>query len=259
MKSKTANTGERTAENADRNSYTEQLATYHFFTEYLKSLRLPKNSLIVDCACGTGYGLFHISSSMGSHFRYVGIDIDAPTVAECNSNYSNVHTKFVCGSILDSQVLAAASVAAYCSSQTIEHFYADNQKVVLQLQYRALSNQGVLLACVPNKPVYERFDPHNRFHLNELNYASFAALVDSQPWSKIQFFGQLTPEYQRGSGGGLRSNRALKALLALLPSRVVFMLANLINPRVTPDEIKIEPYVSERDLDYKMLIAIATK
>jgi ubiquinone/menaquinone biosynthesis C-methylase UbiE len=251
-------TGERISEYSDKNSFIEQLSIYHFFLKQINLIN-PKlsNSEIMDCACGTGYGIDFFYDNLDKSNKLTGVDIDVETIEICKDKYKNKEINFIVGSILDEKLVQENSIYLYLCNQTLEHFYKEDQLKVVENQYKLIKKGGYLMLCVPNKPVYQKFDPSNPYHLNELDFENFEKIITSQKWQTVNFFGQKTPIYQQGNG--LRSNFFIKKILSTLPVFIKTILSNIFNPKLKTEDLDILEYQKSEDQNIKLLIAICKK
>ncbi len=80
-------TGERISEKSDFNSFIEQFRTYIFNSEKINELiknKYSKKITIVDCACGTGYGIKYLASSVqAKNIDFYGIDNSLKAINYC--------------------------------------------------------------------------------------------------------------------------------------------------------------------------------
>ena len=93
-----------------------RIATEHLH-RYALSLKYVENKIVLDIACGEGYGSDILSKT--AKFVY-GVDIDKSTVEFARNKYSNGKIKFSVGSTSDIP-LEDNSVDVITSFETIEH------------------------------------------------------------------------------------------------------------------------------------------
>jgi SAM-dependent methyltransferase len=251
MKDSVYQTGERISPEADHNSYIEQLSIYNFFCNQINQTKHEVFSL-VDCASGTGYGLeYLISKTKLKKENSVGIDISEEAVSFSKNKYPDLN--YEVGDILD---IKQKNIDIFTCNQTLEHFYKEDQVKVIESIYNTLSKNGVAMIGVPNKPVYQKFDPNNKFHLNELDFENFKKTIETKKWSSVEYFLQLTPSYQESA---LRKNKIVKFTLSLLPVKVIYFLANILNPKINISDLIINSFKESDLVNAKCLIAICKK
>lgn len=255
-------TGERAFAALDYNSFIEQKRTYIFEGDQIdeilqeKATERKKKFKLLDCASGEGYGTNYLVNRFADKLeKGIGCDIDEETVRLSRSKYHNID--FVQGDILMLDKIFLDKFDFFVCNQTIEHFDEYDQKKVLGLAFKLLNQEGYFFAAVPNKPVYQRYSAQNVFHKNEQDFRSFKELIETQPFSEIQYFGQTLPNYQRKSR--LRGSKVLHRILGILPKNVLRVLVNNINPKIELENLTIEPYNQNKDGLYKTLIAVCRK
>ena len=104
-------TGERYLPTNFNKSSLEHVHRYAF------SLHFTKDKIVVDIACGTGYGTYMISENAK---HVTGIDISKETIDYANKHYNRKNLKFVVGNIIKIP-LPSNSVDVVISFETIEH------------------------------------------------------------------------------------------------------------------------------------------
>lgn len=140
---------------------------------------------VLDIACGEGYG----SAMMARGARSVtGVDIAEAAVMHARATYGSAPgLQFQCGSAA-AIPLADASVDVVVSFETIEHH--DQHREMLAEIRRVLRPDGIMIISSPNRAVYsELAGHHNEFHVKELDFAEFDAVLREQ-FSDIAYFGQ---------------------------------------------------------------------
>ncbi len=244
-------TGERISPEADHNSYIEQLSIYNFFTNEIKKYKHDDFKLL-DCASGTGYGLdYLISNTNLQPQNCIGIDISEEAVEFSRNRYEKLN--YEVGDLLG---LKNKDLDIFTCNQTLEHFYEEDQFRVIKSIYNSLKNGGTAMIGVPNKPIYQKFDPNNKFHLNELDLEALKKIIKSCDWSISHFYFQQIPEYQESK---IRKNKFVKFILSALPVFLLYILSNLLNPKIKIENLKI---FDEKDGDInkaKYLIVVCRK
>lgn len=152
---------------------------------YAWCARLTKGMDVLDIACGEGYGSAILARNARS---VVGVDIDDTTVRHARAVYHNINDlKFLQGDAADIP-LDDDSVDVVVSFETIEHH--DKHREMLSEIRRVLRPDGVLIISSPNRTVYsEMAGHHNEFHVKELDFKEFDAVLKEQ-FKNIRYFGQ---------------------------------------------------------------------
>ena len=172
-------TGERMVLGAtDIELEIEHLNRYYFAEQ------LVSGKVVLDAACGTGYGSAIMAKNAKS---VVGIDISQEAVDYANETYSDDKVEFVKGSV-DDMPFKDNIFDIIVSFETIEHISAPQQNLFLKEIKRILKEDGMLLISSPNHSVYKKRG-ENHFHVKELNYFEFRLLLESK-FKNVVFFSQ---------------------------------------------------------------------
>ena len=198
------------ADEANRWLYVNRLermdATLGVFEESRRQFHLDryqfaanrvKGKCVLDCACGTGYGV-RILREVGGAAGVVGIDVDHKAIKYAHKTHQVDSTFFVCSSG-DCLPFPGASVDVVTSFETIEHVPDD--AALLEEFYRILRPDGILIVSTPNEWPLET----SPFHVREYNLASFIELFESR-FSCVELYNQNsgsdTP-YNHGQARGI--------------------------------------------------------
>lgn len=153
-------TGERFIPNC---GVSEALEIEHL-QRYYSILDLVKGSIVLDAACGEGYG----TALMANYAKYVyGIDIDQETIQHASNKYKKINKQFLNASIV-SIPLKANSIDVVVSFETIEHVDENAQHTFLKEVKRVLKKDGILVISTPDKLIYSDLPKNvNKFHVKE--------------------------------------------------------------------------------------------
>jgi GT2 family glycosyltransferase/2-polyprenyl-3-methyl-5-hydroxy-6-metoxy-1,4-benzoquinol methylase len=154
---------------------------------YLSVVDLVKDKVVLDAACGEGYG----SYLLAQHAKQVrGIDISEEAISHAASKYNKNNLEFTQGSV-DSLDLPAQSVDVVVSFETIEHIDADMQHAFLQEIKRVLKSGGILVISTPDKRWYSDEQGYtNPFHVKEFYKEEFHGFLN-------QYFKNIEVYYQK--------------------------------------------------------------
>ena len=151
---------------------------------YVAISQLCTGRLVLDAACGEGYGSA-ILSQVAS--RVTGIDIDTAVVEAANSKYGRPNLAFQCCSVM-SLPFEENSFDVVISFETLEH--VTDQETLLTEFVRVLRPDGVLVISTPNRPVYNRhLATKNPFHTLELDQDEFSRLIGGR-FKNVALYGQ---------------------------------------------------------------------
>jgi len=183
----------------------------HLFTEitpwtgehihrYMESARyIREGDIILDLACGSGYGADILSQQKGTTV-YAG-DIDPGVISACQNDWKNntsIHFE-----VMDATALRFddAFFNAIISLETIEHLTAYRQMV--SEFGRVVKPGGTVIISTPNIKISS---PGGRiinpFHTQEFTYEDMNDILSSE-FTEVNIYGQKYVRYhgkQRGSG-----------------------------------------------------------
>lgn len=175
--------GERQVEHELDKIRRDHVARYEFAAKVF-----PKESLIIDFACGVGYGS-NIMATAGH--KVIAVDKCEEALAYGNEHWSHERVQFAQG---DAETLTGGSIgefdAAVCF-ETVEHVL--DPKPLLE-SLRASAN--VLLVSVPNEEVMPwQIDANHTtaFHYRHYTPAQFEELLNATGWKVVEWYGQSGP------------------------------------------------------------------
>ena len=158
----------------------EHLQRYQSVSEFVKG------KIVLDAACGEGYGSYIISNFADTVF---GIDISNEAIEYARAHYKNSNLEYFCASI-NKIPLNDNSVDVVVSFETIEHVNADLQKEFLAEIKRVLKPNGILVISTPDKRVYSDMRNFNNiYHVNEMYKEEFKLFIENY-FLNVTFFRQ---------------------------------------------------------------------
>ncbi len=154
---------------------------------YKASSPLTVGKVVLDAACGEGYG----SELLSRHaHRVTGLDIDPAAIKHAQTTYQKKNLEYIQGSI-SHLPFPDASFDVVISFETIEHVTEELQQQFIAEAHRVLKPDGLFIVSTPNRINYsERTGYHNEFHIHELTSTEFLTLL--QPFRVHQVFYQST-------------------------------------------------------------------
>ena len=160
--------GERLETTVSGRDMIEHLHRYSLCSEFIS------NKVVLDIACGDGYGSF-LMSEKASHVY--GVDIDQTTILNAQNKYIKSNLIFLTGSA-DKISLESNSIDVVVSFETIEHH--DNHHEMIREIKRVLKPDGLLIISTPDKIYYSELRKFkNEFHVKELYKDEFKGLISS--------------------------------------------------------------------------------
>ncbi len=160
--------------------------TIEHYQRYESILHIVKDKVVVDAACGEGYG----TSILGTVAKSVtGIDISEEAVERAKQTYESCNVKYKVGDIsrLDFE---DSSIDVFVSFETIEHVGQELQEKFIAEVYRVLKDDGLFIVSSPNKAIYsDLFGYNNEFHIHEMYKDEFESLLKSR-FSYVTMYNQ---------------------------------------------------------------------
>ncbi len=159
--------------------YSRRLFKEHKI-RYLFVKKFVKNKIVVDIACGNGYGTYLLANS-GARFVY-GIDNNKKAIKRAKKNYQQKNINFILGNA-EKIPLKSNLADVVVSFETIEHL--KYPKKFLKETKRILKPGAVLILSTPNREIsYE----DNPYHLKEYSLSELDFLLSV--FSKKIYYGQ---------------------------------------------------------------------
>jgi len=158
---------------------TAHIGCYSNFVNYVYPLVGKElahgHSLIIDCACGSGYGSYFLATKLRR--PVMGIDVDAGTVEYASRRYSRLcpDLTYICANVMNLDEVKSDSVSAITSIETIEHV-PDPDKALREFR-RVLKSKGVLYITTPDASEHPG-KMHSSFHLREYTPTEFSELLN---------------------------------------------------------------------------------
>jgi ubiquinone/menaquinone biosynthesis C-methylase UbiE len=149
-------------------TFVQNDTTVEHLHRYSIAIQLVKDKIVLDIACGEGYGANILSQN--ASFVY-GVDIDSLTIANAREKYRSDKINFIEGAA-DNIPLKDKSVDVVVSFETIEHH--DKHDEMLQEIKRVLKDDGMLIMSSPEGSGTS-FNP---YHIKELSNSEFHELIN---------------------------------------------------------------------------------
>lgn len=172
----------------ERLSLTSSTSSDILVNEHLLRYNLVKqfvdNKIVLDIACGSGYGSNLLAKGAK---RVIGVDVDDIVISQAKESYEANNLEFLVSSGLDLK-LDNKSIDIVVSLETVEHFTASEQIRFIKELKRVLKPNGLLLMSTPNSEASKHKNP---WHKKELTELEFSSLLKSE-FTDLEIFKQGT-------------------------------------------------------------------
>lgn len=137
--------------------------------------RLNCKKIILDCACGSGYGSNFIASTC--QVPVLGVDIDDNVIKYARKRYALLsnYLSFLTANAMDLNTIQTASLGSIISVETIEHI-PKPEKALSEFS-RILDPNGVLFITSPDATMHPN-SLLSRFHVREYTPDLFQELLE---------------------------------------------------------------------------------
>lgn len=122
--------------------------------------QLTSDSLVLDCACGSGYGSNILKEYCAS---VIGVDIDSQAIDFANRTYSADNLSYLCGDIRELSKRLEPVDIVVCL-ETLEH--VPDPRILIDGFMNVLKPDGKLIVSTPVREC-SRENPLNRYHVLE--------------------------------------------------------------------------------------------
>lgn len=161
-------------------SIKDHFDRYEFAKKYLKP-----DFVVLDAACGTGYGSEILSSSVK---KVVGLEISDHALNWGRQHHKKENIEFKKADLNKPIDLPDNYFDAIVSFETLEH--VANQQNTLSEFKRVLKPGGILIISSPDREIItEKGGANNEFHINELSKSEFISLI-KEYFEAEEIFGQ---------------------------------------------------------------------
>lgn len=250
------------------NNTDKQLEIEHK-QRYLSIVTLVQDKVVLDAACGEGYGAYILSK----HAAHVyGIDLSFEAISNAQLTYKAHNLAFRQGSVDQLDGFEDQSIDVVVSFETIEHIDGEMQTRFLQEIKRVLKQDGILVMSTPDKYWYTDVpNQHNPFHVKEFYKHEFYTFLKSF-FPTVEFYyqknevvsvigsGESSVDYRLLNGGDpiLQEGKYLIAVCSELPLKNVRIQSLMANPEIQYQKLidrilSLQNEVEERNAHLKLL------
>jgi GT2 family glycosyltransferase/ADP-heptose:LPS heptosyltransferase/2-polyprenyl-3-methyl-5-hydroxy-6-metoxy-1,4-benzoquinol methylase len=231
-------------------------------TRYIFSKQFCQGKVVLDIACGSGYGSKAILDSGAKNV--IGVDISKETILYCKEKFTDNNIEFLQGSV-EKIPLSNDSVDIVVSFETIEHVDAETQVKFLEEVKRVMKSDGILIVSTPNSIVYPN---GNKYHLKELTPDEFQGIL-SDNFNNVQLFFQDDIEcsylFSKDDFAFKNRNQIIDKIEKIYPMESMYLVAvcsnfnldsvqgyvGLSNMKPYNMHIKYEKSIKDRDTEIK--------
>jgi 2-polyprenyl-3-methyl-5-hydroxy-6-metoxy-1,4-benzoquinol methylase len=157
---------------------------------------IPTGSIILDAACGMGYGS-EVLATVAKAKQVIGIDTSDNAIIYANTAFSDSlrAIRFEQRDVSDLDSMETEFFDAVVSFETLEHL--ENPTDFMRHVTRLLRPGGIFISSIPNRWVDNAGIDPNPWHKQVFDHASYYALLSK--------FLDVEQFYQQNAGGGMRS------------------------------------------------------
>jgi 2-polyprenyl-3-methyl-5-hydroxy-6-metoxy-1,4-benzoquinol methylase len=163
---------------------------------------------VLDAACGVGYGS-RILAEDGAD-RVLGVDLSEDSLAIARKQFAHPHVEFAHRDVTDLIGLGPFDVVV--SFETIEH--VAEPELFIRAVRSVIAANGLFVCSTPNARYRGQSKEANPFHLSNLGFAEFAALVG-------KYF-QVEGQYHQSHSASYLRHEAVVKELERLRKRIEF-------------------------------------
>ncbi|MGV8026740.1 MAG: methyltransferase domain-containing protein [Anaerolineaceae bacterium] len=161
--------------------------SYEHWNRYLFARQFVKDKIVLDVACGEGYGSYLLASTAQ---KVIGVDISQETVDFAKGKYIHENLEFLLGSAAQLPLHKNNFLDVIVSYETIEHISEKDQISFLGEVKRTLKKDGIFIVSTPNKKLYSDVPNYNNeFHIKEFYFEDFKNLLESY-FKHVDLLGQ---------------------------------------------------------------------
>jgi 2-polyprenyl-3-methyl-5-hydroxy-6-metoxy-1,4-benzoquinol methylase len=153
---------------------------------YFEALQYCKEKIVLDIACGVGWGTYLLSKA-GSKFVY-GVDISDSAILDATKFYSQCNIEYLVSNS-DQIPLGDETVDVIVCLETLEHV-SNPQHFFYELS-RVLREKGILILSSPNAVLYKtNLKPYNPYHYEEYTKDEICEFANNSRFILTSYSGQ---------------------------------------------------------------------
>jgi radical SAM superfamily enzyme YgiQ (UPF0313 family)/predicted SAM-dependent methyltransferase/2-polyprenyl-3-methyl-5-hydroxy-6-metoxy-1,4-benzoquinol methylase len=183
--------GERQAAKEVENIRPDHVARYKLACKYIY-----EGDIILDCACGVGYGSYILSQESNAS-KIIAVDKSSKAIKFAIKHYKN---EKICFQTSDAFSISIEDGSLDCiiSFETIEHL---DGIMLMDVFYGKLKKDGIVIVSTPNQEALQFNKGRFPFHERHYTQVEFTDLLISTGFSIIAKYTQLSTDNQEISEG----------------------------------------------------------
>lgn len=155
---------------------------------YIEALKYTNDKVVLDIACGIGWGAYLISKSGAQ--KCIGADISQIAIETARENFVSTNLEFVLSE--ENKIpISNDTFDVVVSFETFEHL--PNVEMFFEEIKRVSKNNAICLISTPNKTLFndDGIDtPHNPFHYKEYLRDEVVLILQKFGFELIEYLGQ---------------------------------------------------------------------
>jgi len=168
----------------------DHVGRYKFACKFIN-----KNDVVLDCACGVGYGSFILAKE--THSNIIAVDKEKQAIKFAKKYYRNDHITYKVEDIFSSDI-PDDYFNSIVSFETVEHL---DGPALLELFYKKLKKSGILIISSPNQDTQPFNKKQFPFHLRHYTPLEFSMLLTLRGFEIIGKYTQYNREKEGVSEG----------------------------------------------------------
>ncbi|HBT51147.1 MAG TPA: hypothetical protein DEA49_03415 [Petrotoga sp.] len=159
--------------------YLKTMLRYSFVSEFIK-----KSDVILDAACGFGYGAAYFSKFCKNVYA---LDLAEDNIKFGENTYSFKNINWILGDVT-SLPFENDKFDVYVSFETFEHLPLHTIDNYIEEAIRVVKKDGLFILSTPNRETRQNI--HNPFHIKEYTFQELSSIL-KQYFKNIKFFSQV--------------------------------------------------------------------
>lgn len=166
----------------------DHLNRYIFASKYIKK----QDSIVIDAACGVGYGSFVLAQNENIHTLY-GLDVSMDALVHAQMYFNNNNKiKYQIKDLEENSFFDLPKSDYFISFETIEHLH--NAERFIENVAMALKDNGLFIGSTPNEDIMPFVQQNFLYHTRHYRQHELMKILSKLGFSEIEFFQQKNDE-----------------------------------------------------------------